>query len=198
MTKEPFKIGLTGSIGMGKTTTAGFFQEAGVPVWDADAAVARLYQSGARGALEIGNLVPTASEEDASVNREKLRHAIAADPKLLSQIEEVIHPLVQRDRAQFIEESTTDILLFDIPLLFETNSKDQFDLVVVVSAPPEVQKERVLARPGMTEARFEALLSRQMLDSEKKHMADHVIDTGTGLETARKQVHDILEKIRAE
>ncbi len=196
MTRRPFVIGLTGSIGMGKTTTARLFAEEGAAVWDADAAVARLYAPGGRAVPAIARLHPPAVH-DGAVDREALRKWIARDDSALERLEKIVHPLVAEDRARFLESADRDIAVLDIPLLFETGGDAAMDMVVVVSAPPEVQRERVLARPGMTPERFELILSRQMPDREKRARADAVIVTDS-LENARRQVHDLVQRIRRE
>ena len=196
MSARPFRLGLTGSIGMGKSTTAGFFAESGVPVWDADAAVRRLYAPGGGGAAALEDVAPQAIR-DGGLDRAALRHAIARDPDLLSRVEARIHPLVAADRARFLEDHTdADLVLLDIPLLFETGAEDGLDAVLVVTAPPEVQRARVLARPGMEEAALAAILARQMPDSEKRARADFLLDTGEGLEAARGRVLSLIATIR--
>lgn len=171
------------------------FADAGVPIWDADAAVHRLYSKDGAGAVAIAEIAPQAIV-DGAVDRTDLRAALLADDTLLPQIEAAIHPLVSADRAAFLAEHT-GIVLCDIPLLFETAGETICDIIVVVSAPAEVQRERVLERPGMTPEAFEAILARQTPDAEKRARADYVIDTSQGLETARTQVHTILEDIRS-
>lgn len=187
-------LGLTGSIGMGKSTTAGMFAERGVPVWDADAAVHRLYAARAEGSRAIARLVPDAITKRGT-DRAKLRAAIMADPRLLPQVEAAIHPLVAADRAAFLDRARADgapLVLCDIPLLYETGAERWLDRVVVVSAPADVQRARVLARPGMTEQAFAAILAKQLPDAEKRKRADFVIDTGGGLEPVRRQVAEII------
>ena len=192
---KPHRIGLTGSIGMGKSTTAALFAEEGVPVWDADATVHRLYSEGGAAVEPLRAIVPDAIKGDA-VDRTRLRAAILADPGLITRIEAVVHPLVAADRAQFERVATAPVLLFDIPLLFETGQQQAYDSLVVVSAPAEVQRARVLARPGMSVEAFETILAKQVPDAAKRRAADHVIDTSEGIEHARNQVRDILRQIR--
>lgn len=193
-------LGLTGSIGMGKSTTAAMFAALGVPVWDADAAVHRLYGPGGAGAAAIARLAPAAVGPDG-VDRAALRAAVLADAGLLRRIEAAIHPLVAADRQVFLDRARAagaPLVVLDIPLLFETGAEAWLDRVAVVSAPAAVQRERVLARPGMTQAAFDAILARQVPDAEKRRRADHVIDTGAGLDHARAQVAAIVAGLRAE
>lgn len=197
MVGRAHRIGLTGSIGMGKSTTAAMFAEAGVPVWDADAAVARLYGVAGAAVAPLRAICPDAVTRGA-VDREALRRLIDRNPGLLSQIESVVHPLVAADRAAFLRRAEAEgepLVVFDIPLLFETGAEGGVDTVVVVSAPAEVQKTRVLARPGMTESRFAAILARQMPDSEKRERADVIIQT-TSVEDARRAVQNLIEELR--
>lgn len=197
MTKgSPHTIGLTGSIGMGKSTVSGFFADAGVAVWDADEAVHRLYAQGGAGVAALAPIVPSAINA-GQVDRAFLSEAIRKEPELLKAVEAAIHPLVALDRAQFREKTTADFLLFDIPLLLEGNGAKNFDTIIVVSAPYEVQRERVLARPGMTEDKFEFILSKQMPDAQKREKADFVIETDVSFEDTRQQVKRILEKLRS-
>lgn len=186
-------LGLTGSIGMGKTTTARMFAEEGVPVWDADAAVHRLYAADGAAVPPMAKAFPDAIV-DGAVSRARLKTIISSDPSALTRIEDIVHPLVARDRAEFLARHDGDIVLFDIPLLYETGADRWLDAVVVVTAPPEVQRARVLARPGMTEDQLEAILARQIPDAEKRRRADHVIETVT-LDAARRAVRDIIARI---
>lgn len=195
---RPFLLGLTGSIGMGKSTTAGFFAEAGVPVWDADAAVHRLYGPGGAGSAAVVGLVPSAVR-DGAVDRAALRSAVAADPALLRRLEGVVHPLVAADRAAFVaDHAGSTLLLLDIPLLYETGAEAGLDGVLVVTAPAEVQRDRVLARPGMDAAALAAILARQLPDAEKRARADFVIDTSRGPEAARAEVLALMARLRKE
>ncbi len=196
-TRAPFRLGLTGSIGMGKSTTAGLFAAAGVPVWDADAAVHRLYAPGGGGAAALAEIVPEALRGDA-VDRDALRAAVAADPALLPRIEARVHPRVAADRQAFLAaQAEAPLVLLDIPLLYETGAEAGLDGVLVVTAPPEVQRARVLARPGMTPAALDRLLARQMPDADKRARADFVIATDQGLEAARVEVHSLIAKLTA-
>jgi dephospho-CoA kinase len=198
MTSRPVLLGLTGSIGMGKSTTAGLFAEAGVPVWDADAAVARLYAPGGGGAAALADLVPAAVAGDA-VDRDRLRAAVAGDPGLLPGLEARVHPRVAADREAFrAAHADAPLLVFDIPLLYETGADAWLDGVLVVTAPPEVQRTRVLARPGMTEAALDALLARQTPDAEKRARADHLLFTDRGVEAARAEVRALIDRLTRE
>ncbi len=200
-------VGLTGSIGMGKSVTATVFADLGVPVWDADAAVHRLYGPGGAGAGPIRALAPDAVGPGPRgkdiVDRAKLRAAILADPALLERIEAAIHPLVAADRDAFLAEARAAgaaLAVCDIPLLFETGAESWLDKVVVVSAPAEIQRARVLGRPGMTADALDAILARQVPDAEKRARADYVVDTSGPKDHARAQVAAILaglEQFRA-
>ncbi|WP_151718935.1 dephospho-CoA kinase [Gemmobacter serpentinus] len=173
---RPFRLGLTGSIGMGKSTTAGFFARAGLPVWDADAAVHRLYAPGGAAVAPLSQLVPDCIR-DGAVSRETLKAAIAQDGGLLPRIEALVHPLVAADRAAFLEAAQSDIVVLDIPLLFEKGSEAEMNATLLVTAPPALQRKRVLSRLGMTAAQYELILSRQMPDRDKRARADHIIET---------------------
>ena len=180
---------------MGKSTTARMFREAGVPVWDADAVVHRLYAAGGEGVAHIARLAP-AAVRDGAVDRAALSRAIADDADLLSRVEAAIHPLVAQDRAAFLAaQAGAPLVVLDIPLLFETGAEGACDRIAVVSAPAAVQRARALARPGMTEGRLDSILARQLPDDEKRARADFVIDTSQGLEAARRQVHTILREL---
>ena len=190
-------IGLTGSIGMGKSTVLGFFREAGLETWDADAAVARLYEPGAEGARRIAAIVPTAVGSEG-VDRSELSAAIGKRPELLARIEAAIHPLVARDRQDALDRVASWAIVCDIPLLFETGQARDFDLVAVVSAPADVQRRRVLDRPGMTAEKLALILSRQMPDAQKRARADIVIDTGVPPERTRAQVLQLVRNLEEE
>ena len=187
-----FRLGLTGSIGMGKSTTAGFFVEQGVPVWDADAAVHRLYAPGGAAVVPLAKVWPSAMR-DGAIDRAALKTAIAADPGALGRIEAIVHPLVAADRVAFSPDS--DIAVFDIPLLFEKGTEAQMDATLLVTAPPDVQRARVMARPGMTGAMFATILARQMPDRDKRARATHIIET-LGLDAARAAVQALIDYIR--
>lgn len=187
------RLGLTGSIGMGKSTTAQMFRDRGVPVWDADAAVHRLYAPGGAAVAPVSALFPEALE-GGGVSRDRLKAALAKDPDLLGRLEQVVHPLVAEDRRAFLAaHGDAALVVLDIPLLFETGHAD-VDSVLVVSTDPETQRARVLARPGMTAEMLDRILARQMPDAEKRARADHVIETKT-LEQTRAAVADLIETL---
>ena len=186
-------LGLTGSIGMGKSTTAQMFRDAGVPVWDADATVHRLYAKDGAAVSLIAEIFPDAII-DGAVSRDKLKDIIAANTTALAKIEHIVHPLVAADRQNFIASQTAPLLVFDIPLLFETGADAWLSSVLVVTAPADVQKSRVLARPAMTEAQFDQILRRQMPDADKRTRADHIIETLT-LDDTRAAVQELILKL---
>jgi len=189
-----FKLGLTGSIGMGKSTTAKLLAEEGCAIWDADAAVHRLYAAGGKAVAPMQAIFPDAIV-DGGVSRDRLKQIITSDPTALKKIETIVHPLVGEDRAEFIAMSQADILVFDVPLMFETGGNQNMDAVLVVSAPEDVQKQRVMARGTMTEEQFQAIKAKQMPDAEKRALADFVVITDT-LDHAKEQVSSILKQIR--
>lgn len=196
MTK-PTIIGLTGSIGMGKSTVASMFEEAGVPVFDADAAVRSMQGPDGELNAAIEEAFPGSTGPEG-VNREALGKLVFGDREKLAALEAIVHPAVGAKRAQFLADNAgAPLIVFDIPLLFEGGGNKAVDVVVVVSAPAEVQRERVLARPGMTVEKFEHILGLQTPDAEKREGADHVIDTGTTLEETRAQVLALVEQLRA-
>jgi dephospho-CoA kinase len=187
------KIALTGSIGMGKSTVAKMFDAAGIPVFDADATVRQM--QGPSGALieKIGELFPGCVRA-GTLDRECLAQIVLADRSKLAMLEQIVHPAVREWRESFIERNRgAPALVFEIPLLFETGGEKEFDKVIVVSAPAELQRSRVLARQGMTQARFDSILERQIPDEEKRRQADFVIDTGGDLSTTEGQVRNILD-----
>lgn len=190
-------LGLTGSIGMGKSTTAAMFRDLGVPVWDADAVVHAMYQPGGAAVALIAQLCPDAIV-DCAVSRARLRDRIATNPEFLSRIESLVHPLIARDRAAFVQQARDrgePLVVLDVPLLFETGADGYCDAVVVVTAPPEVQRQRVLSRPGMTPQMLDNLLAKQLPDADKKARATHVITTQT-LDHTREQVRELIERYR--
>ena len=190
-----FILGLTGSIGMGKTTTARLFAEAGVPVHDADAAVHALYEGEAVAAIEAGFPDTTAA---GKVDREKLGRRVVNDPAAFKRLEAIVHPLVRQSETRFLADARArgaPVAVLDIPLLYETGGEGRVDAVVVVSAPGEMQRERVLQRPAMTVDKLESLLAQQLPDAEKRRRADFIVDSGQGIEHARKQVNEILARV---
>ncbi|MCK8463274.1 dephospho-CoA kinase [Aliiroseovarius sp. S1339] len=191
---DPFIIGLTGSIGMGKSTTAKMFAQEGVPIWDADAAVHRIYAPVGAAVEPMRAICPDAIV-DGGVDRTVLKDWIAQDESALKQIEAVVHPLVAQDRARFLQETAAPIVLLDIPLLFETGTHEQVDLVAVVSTSAQLQRERVLARGTMTEDQFDVILAKQMPDSEKCARADVVIPTDT-LDAAQAAVKQVVADVK--
>lgn len=189
-----FLLGLTGSIGMGKSTTAKMFAAQGCDLWDADAAVHRLYDVGGAAVIPVCNAFPQAIQ-DGAVSRETLKQIIGQDPSALRRIEAIVHPLVAADRRSFVANAKADIVVLDIPLLFEGRGAESVDATVVVTVPAEIQKERVLARGSMTEAQFKLILGKQMPDAEKRRLATYVILTDTP-EHAKAQVAAIVTEIR--
>jgi len=190
-----FVLGLTGSIGMGKTTTAQFFADAGVPVHDADAAVHRLYEGEAVAAIEAAFPGTT---QAGKVDRDRLAARVLGNPEALKKLETIVHPLVRKDSERFLAEAEvrdTPVVVLDIPLLFETHGEDRVDAIVVVSAGPEEQRTRVLERPGMTIEKLEAIIAKQLPDVEKRARADFVVDSSKGFDFARSQVHEILRAV---
>ena len=188
-------LGLTGSLGMGKSTTAKMFADAGVPVHDADAAVHRLYEGEAVPLIEAAFPGTTAA---GKVDREKLGQRVIGDVAAMRKLEAIVHPLVRKAEDRFLAEAEragAKVAVLDIPLLFETAGDKRCDAVVVVSAPPGTQRARVLERPGMTEQKFQALAAKQMPDADKRARADFVVDSGQGLEAARAQVREILAAV---
>lgn len=188
-------LGLTGSIGMGKSTTAKFFSEEGVPTWDADATVRELYAPNGAVTDLVAALYPNVME-DGAVSRRKLRGLIAKDSGVLDHLQSIVHPLVAKNRIAFLERTISPIVLLDVPLLFETGLDKECDGTVVVSVPPDVQRSRVLARGEMTSEDYELILSRQMQDSEKRERATWVVETLT-LDAARNSVKQILQEIQS-
>ena len=191
-----FRLGLTGSIGMGKSTTAKLFEEAGCAVWDADAAVHRMYAKGGAAVDPIQSALPEAIQ-DGAVSRERIKQMIGRDASVLKLLEQVVHPLVAKDRAGFMETTRADIVVFDIPLLFEGGGDASMDAVVCVSVPPELQKQRVMERGTMSEDQFEQIRAKQMPNDEKCARSDYVVVTDT-LDHARAQVDKIVETIRGQ
>ncbi len=193
----PHIIGLTGSIAMGKSTVAAMFEDAGVPVFDADAEVRRMQGPGGALLAEIEAAFP-GSTGDQGVLREELGSIVFADADALARLEMIVHPAVAKARETFLlDNSDVPLVVFDIPLLFEKGGADRVNTIVVVSAPADVQRRRVLARAGMTEEKFERILELQMPDAQKRERADHVIDTGTPLEETRAQVQALVDKLKA-
>jgi dephospho-CoA kinase len=185
-------LGLTGSIGMGKSTTANLFAEAGVPVYDADAAVHRLYEGEAVAAIEAAFPGTTAN---GKVDRNKLSAHVVHDPAAMKRLEQIVHPMLGASRQKFLhdaEQSGAPVAVIDIPLLFETGGEKRVDAVVVVTTTAELQRERILARPNMTEEKLKAILARQMPDAEKRKRAHFVVDTSHGLDPVRARIQDIL------
>lgn len=190
-----YVLGLTGSIGMGKSTTAQMFRDLGIPVWDADATVHRLYAKGGAAVAPVSALVPDA-QTDGAIDRAALKRAIQTDPGILTKLEAIVHPLVAKDRMAFLKQHAAQpLVVLDIPLLFETGGDAHVDATLVVSTDPETQRSRVMARPGMTEQAFADLLSRQMPDDEKCARADYVIETHT-IDETRSQIDTLVSRLK--
>jgi len=188
-------LGLTGSIGMGKSTTAKLFMEAGVPVYDADAAVHKIYEGEAAPAIEAAFPGTTV---DGKVDRPKLSAKVVHNPAAMKQLEQIVHPMLGASRQKFLsdaEQSGAPVVVMDIPLLFETGGEKRMDAVVVVTTSPEAQRERILARGTMTPEALDAILARQVPDAEKRERADFVVDTSHGLEPVRSAIRDILAEV---
>ena len=191
-------LGLTGSIGMGKSETANMFRRLDIPVFDADLAVHELYGPGGEAVAPVGEAFP-GSVADGAIDRQSLGRLVLGDAAAIERLEAIVHPLVRARQTAFVEQARTrgdDIVVLDIPLLFETGGRDRVDKIVVVSAPADVQRERVLARPGMTEQKFEAILSHQVPDAEKRRLADYIVDSSRGLDDAFAQVERIVADLR--
>jgi dephospho-CoA kinase len=189
---RPLRLALTGSIGMGKSSVAKMFERAGVPVFDADAEVRRLQGPGGALVERIGARF-AGTVRGGVLDRERLAAMVLEDPAELAELEAIVHPQVRSAREEFVERHTgAPVLIFEIPLLFETGGETDFDKVIVVSAPAKVQRERVLARPGMTPEKLESILERQLPDEEKRARADFIVDTGTDLSTTEDQVGEII------
>jgi dephospho-CoA kinase len=192
----PLVLGLTGSIGMGKSATAAMFSRFGVPVHDADAAVHALYGPGGAAAAAIAKTFPGVLDADGGVDRTRLRAAVLGAPERMAALEGIVHPLVRAASTDFLaRHAAAPLVVLDVPLLYETGGEARCDAVAVVSAPPEVQRARVLARPGMTEAAFAAILAKQMPDAEKRAQADFVIDTSRGFAAAEAEVARIVVQL---
>jgi dephospho-CoA kinase len=195
---RPVILGLTGSIGMGKSATAAMFARRGVPVHDADAAVHALYGAGGAAAAAIGAAFPGTLDADGVVDRTRLREAVIGAPERLAVLEALVHPLAQAAARDFLaRHAEAPLVLLDIPLLFETGAEGRCDHVLVVTAPPEVQRARVLARPGMDAATFEAIRAKQMPDAEKRARADFVLDTSLGYDHAEAEVATLIRQLTA-
>ena len=191
-------VGLTGSIGMGKSTTTAMFADAGCPVYDADAEVHRLYAPGGAAVAPVEAAFRGVTV-DGAIDRARLSEQVLGDPQALQRLNAIVWPLVGAARADFMREAQgvgAPFAVFDIPLLYETGGETSVDVVIVVSAPADVQRQRVLTRSGMTEAKFAAILAAQMPDAEKRARADFVIDTGAGLEATRARVGEIIAALR--
>lgn len=191
-------IGLTGSIGMGKSETAKMFAAEGVPVYDADAEVHKLYAPGGAAVAPLEEAFPGVVK-DGAVDRTLLSKEVIGNPEALKKLESIVHPLVGQANRAFLENAAkagADMVLLDIPLLFETGGRERVDVIVVVSAPYELQRERVLARPDMTEEKFEEIFAKQVSDADKRAGADYIVESDKGLDHARAQVRDIIADLK--
>ena len=188
-----FLLGLTGSIGMGKSTTAALFLARGCAIWDADKAVHQAYSVGGSAVIEVNKILPEVVT-NGIVDRKKLKEIVLESPKVLAEIEAIIHPLVKQSRKSFIEKNTSNILVFDIPLLFELNTQLKFDAVACVTVASEIQEERVLSRSGMTKKHLDVIISKQLSSAEKLARSDYIIDT-TSIKSAELCVEKILKNI---
>jgi dephospho-CoA kinase len=189
------KLGLTGSIGMGKSVTAQMFRDEGVPVYDADATVHTLYQGRAAPLIEAAF---PGTVKDGAVDRSELSKRVLTDSKAMRRLEDVIHPLVREEEEMFLDKARAEVaklVVLDIPLLFETGANLRVDKILVVTADPDTQRARVLARPGMSEDKLQAILARQTPDAEKRRRADYVINTSIGLDFARAEVRKIIDRL---
>ena len=186
-------LGLTGGMAMGKSTTAAMFRARGIPVWDADAAVHELYSKGGAAVPLLAGVFPAAIQ-DGAVNRTALKAEIAKDPSAFEHIEAIVHPLVGQHRARFLASQTANVIVLDVPLLFELGSDALCNYTIVVSVPADVQKERAFSRPGLTEEQFQTILSKQMPDAEKRELADFVI-AALDLDSVEQRVDEILAKV---
>jgi len=187
-------LGLTGSIGMGKSTTGKLFEEAGVPVYDADAAVHKIYEGEAAPAIEAAFPGTTAH---GKVDRNKLSAKVVHDPTAMKRLEQIVHPMLGASRQKFLhdaEQSGAPVAVVDVPLLFETGGEKRVDAVVVVTTTPEIQRQRILSRDNMTGEKLDAILARQLPDAEKRKRADFVVDTSGGLDPVRARIRDILDQ----
>ena len=195
------KLGLTGSIGMGKSTTASMFSARGVPVYDADAAVHQVYAPGGAAVKAVSEAFPDVLDAQGGIDRSKLRERVVGDSEAMKRLEQIIHPIVSGLQVSFLEKTASqgaEIIVLDVPLLYETGGDKRVDYVVVVTAPEDVQRERVLARGQLTPAQLGEILTRQLPDKEKRQRADFVIDTSLGLEYAEAQVNAVLRTLRSD
>ena len=195
------KLGLTGSIGMGKSTTASMFSARGVPVYDADAAVHKVYAPGGAAVKAVSEAFPDVLDAQGGIDRSKLRERVVGDSEAMKRLEQIIHPIVSGLQVSFLEKTASqgaEIIVLDVPLLYETGGDKRVDYVVVVTAPEDVQRERVLARGQLTPAQLGEILTRQLPDKEKRKRADFVIDTSLGLEYAEAQVNAVLRTLRSD